>query len=78
MDKPNLMFEPTPLQCGQAVLCMLTGKSIEEITCRKQEHPLSFFRYYVIKYKKHRHKGDKSVRCKKQAKSNSVIKENLY
>lgn len=31
MDKPNLMFEPTPLQCGQAVLCMLTGKSIEEI-----------------------------------------------
>lgn len=25
------IFEPTPLQCGQAVLAMLTGKSVEEI-----------------------------------------------
>ena len=25
------IFEPTPLQCGQAVLAMLSGKSVEEI-----------------------------------------------
>ena len=25
------IFEPTPLQCGQAVLAMLTGKSVQEI-----------------------------------------------
>lgn len=27
----NHIFEPTPLQCGQAVLAMLTGKSVTEI-----------------------------------------------
>lgn len=25
------IFEPTPLQCGQAVLAMLTGKSVAEV-----------------------------------------------
>ena len=25
------IFEPTPLQCGQAVLAMLTGKTVNEI-----------------------------------------------
>ena len=25
------LYEPTPLQCGQAVLAMLTGKSVSEI-----------------------------------------------
>ncbi len=25
------IFEPTPLQCGQAVLAMVTGKSVKEI-----------------------------------------------
>ena len=25
------IFEPTPLQCGQAVLAMLTGKSVDSI-----------------------------------------------
>lgn len=25
------IFEPTPLQCGQAVLAMLTGKTVKEI-----------------------------------------------
>lgn len=29
--KPNHIFEPTPLQCGQAVLAMLTDKSVNEI-----------------------------------------------
>lgn len=29
--KPNHIFEPTPLQCGQAVLAMLTDKTVDEI-----------------------------------------------
>lgn len=28
---PTHIFEPDPLQCGQAVLAMLTGKSVDEI-----------------------------------------------
>ena len=27
----NHIFEPTPLQCGQAVLAMLSGKTVDEI-----------------------------------------------
>ena len=27
----NHIFEPTPLQCGQAVLAMLSGRSVEDI-----------------------------------------------
>ena len=27
----NYIHEPTPLQCGQAVLAMLTGKSVNEV-----------------------------------------------
>ena len=30
-NSPKHIFEPTPLQCGQAVLAMLTDKSTEEI-----------------------------------------------
>ncbi len=30
-EKLQYIHEPTPLQCGQAVLAMLTGKSVEEI-----------------------------------------------
>ena len=30
-EKPQHIFEPDPLQCGQAVLAMLTGKTVEEI-----------------------------------------------
>ena len=30
-EKPVYIHEPTPLQCGQAVLAMLSGKSVEEI-----------------------------------------------
>lgn len=29
--KPQHIYEPTPLQCGQAVLAMLTDKTVEEI-----------------------------------------------
>ncbi len=28
---PQHIFEPDPLQCGQAVLAMLTGKTVDEI-----------------------------------------------
>lgn len=31
MNKPIYIKEPTPLQCGQAVLAMLTNKSVDEI-----------------------------------------------
>ena len=31
MEKIKYIHEPTPLQCGQAVLAMLTGKDIAEI-----------------------------------------------
>ncbi len=30
-ENPKHIHEPTPLQCGQAVLAMLTDKSVEEI-----------------------------------------------
>ena len=30
-DRPKHIYEPTPLQCGQAVLAMLTGKQVSEI-----------------------------------------------
>lgn len=29
--KINHIFEPTPLQCGQAVLAMISGKTVNEI-----------------------------------------------
>jgi len=29
--EPKHIYEPTPLQCGQAVLAMLSDKSVEEI-----------------------------------------------
>ncbi len=31
MNKPTYIKEPSPLQCGQAVLAMLTNKSVDEI-----------------------------------------------
>ena len=31
VSKPLHIFEPTPLQCGQAVLAMLSGNSVEDI-----------------------------------------------
>lgn len=31
VDIPNHIYEPTPLQCGQAVLAMLSGVSVEKI-----------------------------------------------
>lgn len=31
VDKPTHIFEPTDLQCGQAVLSMLSGESVDKI-----------------------------------------------
>lgn len=31
MEKPTYIKEPTPLQCGQAVLAMLAGVGVDEI-----------------------------------------------
>lgn len=31
VENPKHIYEPTTLQCGQAVLSMLSGKSVEEI-----------------------------------------------
>lgn len=31
MENIKHIFEPTPLQCGQAVLAMITGKSVNDI-----------------------------------------------
>lgn len=31
VETPIHIYEPTPLQCGQAVLAMLTGKTVEKI-----------------------------------------------
>lgn len=63
------IFEPTPLQCGQAVLAMLTGKSVEEIikkcgteneTTLKQM--LDTLTYYGIAFSKER----KEVKAKEE------------
>lgn len=61
MNKPEYIKEPTPLQCGQAVLAMLAGVSVEEIialleneretTLKEMLYTLDF---YNIKYVKER------------------------
>ncbi len=61
VNNPQHIFEPTPLQCGQAVLSMLTGKSVAEIievTGTDRETTLkqmfSALEFYGIEYKKER------------------------
>ena len=58
---PRYIHEPTPLQCGQAVLAMLTDTTVEEIiaftgtereTTLKQM--LDCLEHYGIEYKKER------------------------
>ena len=60
-ENPIHIFEPTPLQCGQAVLAMLAGKTVDEIitvvgTERETTLKQMFYAldYYGIKYKKER------------------------
>ena len=61
MEKPNYIKEPTPLQCGQAVLAMLTGKTVSDIVSllgndRETTLKEMFFAldFYKIKYFKDR------------------------
>ena len=60
-QKPTHIFEPTPLQCGQAVLAMLADVTVDEIielvaTERETDlkQMLNSLDYYNIKYKKER------------------------
>ena len=60
-ENPKHIYEPTELQCGQAVLAMLSGKSVEDIieivgTDRETTLKQMFFCLDVceIKYKKER------------------------
>ncbi len=54
MQKPTYIKEPTPLQCGQAVLAMLTGKSVDEIVAllnNERETTLKEMFYTLKHYK---------------------------
>jgi len=60
-ENPEHIFEPTPLQCGQAVLAMLTGKTTDEIisvvgTDRETTLKQMFYAFEVcsVPYKKER------------------------
>lgn len=64
--KPTYIHEPTPLQCGQAVLAMLTDRTVDEIvkivgtdreTTLKQM--FSALEYYGIDFSKERHPVNK-------------------
>lgn len=56
------IFEPTPLQCGQAVLAMVTGKPVSEIvdfldneretTLKEMFACLEYFGFYVDRQRK--------------------------
>lgn len=59
--KPKYIHEPTPLQCGQAVLAMLSGRDVSEIislTGTERETDLkqmfSALEHYNIQFKKER------------------------
>ncbi len=61
VKKPEHIFEPTPLQCGQAVISMLSGDSVENIikivkTDRETTLKDMFFAldFYGIKHCKYR------------------------
>lgn len=61
-NKIEHIFEPTPLQCGQAVLSMLTGKTVDEIitvcgtdretTLKQMFDTLSFYKVEFFKERK--------------------------
>lgn len=65
-DNPIYIHEPTDLQCGQAVIAMLSGKSVEEIieltgTDRETDLKQMFkaLDFYGIKYIKERKQAQK-------------------
>jgi len=61
-NKIEHIFEPTPLQCGQAVLSMLTGKTVDEIitvcgtdretTLKQMFDTLTFYKVEFFKERK--------------------------
>ncbi len=62
MQKPKFIKEPTPLQCGQAVLAMLAGVSADEIvnllnneretTLKEMFYTLDYYNISYIKERK--------------------------
>ena len=74
MQKVTYIKEPTPLQCGQAVLAMLTGKTVDEIvtllnneretTLKEMFYTLD---YYKISYIKERKEGNNKLELPKIA-----------
>ena len=61
LKKIEHIFEPTPLQCGQAVLAMLTGKTVDEIIkiCGTEKETtlkqmLDTLTYYGIEFSRER------------------------
>lgn len=71
---PKYIHEPTPLQCGQAVLAMLSDKEVSEIvklTGTERETDLkqmfSALSYYNINYKKERRAVSKKAELPKIA-----------
>ena len=66
VENPIYIKEPTDLQCGQAVIAMLSGKSVKEVikltgTDRETDlrQMLSALDFYGIKYKKERKMAQK-------------------
>ena len=49
-ENPHHIYEPTPLQCGQAVLAMLSGKTVEEIIniCGTEKETTLKQMFYVL------------------------------
>ena len=66
VENPIYIHEPTDLQCGQAVIAMLSGKSVEEVikitgTDRETDLKQMFkaFEYYGIEYKREKKSAEK-------------------
>lgn len=66
VEKPIHIYEPTPLQCGQAVLAMLSGESVDSVvtlvkTERETKLKDMFFALdsFGIKYSQERREAEK-------------------
>ena len=60
-ENPQYIHEPTPLQCGQAVLAMLSGKTVDEVVLLVGTHRetklcdmLSFLKHEGISFENRR------------------------
>lgn len=52
VERPQHIFEPTSLQCGQAVIAMLTGKSVDNIisVCKNDRETTLKEMFYLLDY----------------------------